>query len=120
MDGRGGRVGPDLSNIGAMLDRRRLVESILQPSKEIAPQFVSWAVARNDGTLFTGVLLEQNADGSLVYGDANNVLIQLKSSDIADRKPQTTSIMPAELVTTMSLRDFRDLLAYLQSPRSVP
>lgn len=120
MDGRGGRVGPDLSNISAMLDRRRLLESILQPSKEIAPQFVSWAVARNDGTLFTGVLLEQNADGSLVYGDANNVLIRLQKSDIADRKPQTTSIMPAELVNMMSLRDLRDLLTYLQNPRSVP
>src|SRR6202020_1337114 len=59
VNGRGGRVGPDLSSLAAGMDRRRLVESILSPSKEIAPQFVAWSVARTDGTVFTGILLEQ-------------------------------------------------------------
>ena len=42
VDGRGGRAGPDLSTLAGGIDRRRLVESILAPSKEIAPQFVAW------------------------------------------------------------------------------
>ncbi|MHB1559287.1 MAG: PVC-type heme-binding CxxCH protein, partial [Isosphaeraceae bacterium] len=37
VDGRGGRVGPDLSTIASAGDRRRLLESILAPSREIAP-----------------------------------------------------------------------------------
>ena len=40
-DGRGSRAGPDLTNLAAGIDRRRLVESIVAPSKEIAPQFVA-------------------------------------------------------------------------------
>ena len=63
VNGRGGRAGPDLSTLAAGMDRRRLVESILTPSKEIAPQFVAWSVARTDGTVFTGVVLEQTPEG---------------------------------------------------------
>ena len=63
VNGRGGRAGPDLSTLAAGMDRRRLVESILTPSKEIAPQFVAWSVARTDGTVFTGILLEQSPEG---------------------------------------------------------
>ena len=113
VNGRGARAGPDLSTLAAGMDRRRLVESILTPSKEIAPQFVAWSVARTDGTVFTGILLEQSPEGSLVFADAQGRLTAVKASEIAERKPQTTSIMPDNLVQTMTLQDFRDLLAFL-------
>ena len=113
VNGRGGRAGPDLSTLAAGMDRRRLVESILTPSKEIAPQFVAWSVARTDGTVFTGILLEQSPDGSLVFADAQGRLTAVKADEIAERKPQTTSIMPDNLIETMTLQDFRDLVAFL-------
>ena len=37
VNGRGGRIGPDLSTIGRSLSREKLIDSILEPSKEIAP-----------------------------------------------------------------------------------
>src|SRR5439155_26203952 len=40
VDGRGGRVGPDLSRTAGTMTRERLIQSILEPSREIAPQFV--------------------------------------------------------------------------------
>ena len=54
VEGRGSRAGPDLTTLSAGVDRRRLLESIVAPSKEIAPQFVPYTVARNDGTVFSG------------------------------------------------------------------
>jgi putative heme-binding domain-containing protein len=113
VNGRGSRAGPDLSTLAAGINRRRLVESILTPSKEIAPQFVAWSVARTDGTVFTGILLEQAPDGSLVFGDAQGQLTVVKAVEIAERKPQTTSIMPDNLTQAMTLQDFRDLVAFL-------
>ena len=65
VQGRGSRAGPDLTTLAAGVDRRRLIESIVSPSKEIAPQFVAYAVARNDGTVFSGILLEQSPEGEL-------------------------------------------------------
>jgi putative membrane-bound dehydrogenase-like protein len=113
VDGRGGRIGPDLSTLAATTDRRRLVESIVAPPREIAPQFVPWSVARTDGTVFTGILLEQSPEGVLVFGDSQGRRIAVKSDEIAERKPQTTSIMPDDLVNTMTIQEFRDLIAFL-------
>jgi len=113
VDGRGGRAGPDLSTLAAGMDRRRLVESILSPSREIAPQFVAWRVARTDGTVFTGILLEQTPEGALVFADSQGRPIAAKAGEIAERKPQTTSIMPDNLVQNMTLQEFRDLVVFL-------
>ncbi len=37
----------------------------------------------------------------------------MKSGDIAERKPQTISIMPEDLARTMTKQEMRDLLAFL-------
>jgi putative heme-binding domain-containing protein len=113
VNGRGGRAGPDLSTLAAGIDRRRLVESIVAPSKEIAPQFVTWSVARTDGTVFTGILLEQSPEGAQVFADSEGRLIAVKPEEVAERKPLTTSIMPENLTQTMTIPEFRDLLAFL-------
>jgi putative heme-binding domain-containing protein len=93
----------------------RLVESILRPSKEIAPQFTPWTVARTDGTVFSGILIEQSPEGMCTFADSKGSLITIKSDEIAERKPQPASIMPDNLAQLMSVQDFRDLLAYLES-----
>jgi len=113
IEGRGGRAGPDLSTLAGGVDRRRLVESILTPSKEIAPQFVTWSIARTDGIVFTGILLEQSPEGMLVFGGPEGRLIAIKAGEIAERKPQAASIMPDNLAQTMTIEEFRDLLAFL-------
>jgi putative heme-binding domain-containing protein len=118
VNGRGGRTGPDLSAQAAASDRRRLVESIVAPSKEIAPQFVAWSVARTDGTVVTGVLVEESPEGALVLADSQGRRVTIKADEISQRKLQATSIMPADLVKTMTVQEFRDLIAFLsrQSP----
>src|SRR5262249_12364747 len=45
IDGRGAAIGPVLSTIGKALSREKLIDSILTPSKEIAPQFTSWIIS---------------------------------------------------------------------------
>jgi len=119
VDGRGGRAGPELSTLASTTDRRRLIESILAPSREIAPQFVAWSVARTDGTVFTGILLDQAPDGGLIFADSQGRRIAIKYDDIAERKPQATSIMPADLARAMTIQEFRDLLSFLEDRKEV-
>lgn len=113
VDGRGGRVGPDLTYLDKGMDRRRLVQSILQPSLEIAPQFVAWSVARTDGTVFSGVLVGESPEGKLTFADAEGKLIEVHPSDIDERKPQSKSIMPDNVAQTLTTQEFRDLVAFL-------
>jgi putative membrane-bound dehydrogenase-like protein len=114
VDGRGGGAGPDLSTLSDGGNRRRLVESIVTPSKEIAPQFTTWSVAKTDGTVLSGILLEQSPEGALVFADSQARRIVVKLEEIAERKPQAVSIMPDHLADTMTLQEFRDVLAFLQ------
>ncbi len=115
VDGRGGKIGPDLTVGARNLDRRRLIESILSPSKEIAPQFTVWNVLTTDGRTQTGILLsEQAKEATQTFGDTSGKTFTVKIADVESRTPQQLSIMPTGLERQMTTQEFRDLLAFLQ------
>jgi putative heme-binding domain-containing protein len=114
IDGRGGEVGPDLSRIGAALSRDRLIDSILEPSKEVAPRYTSWLIATRDGKTRTGVVLGETNDSKLLVADAQGKVEAIPRLDVEERRALPTSIMPADLHTLMTRQEFRDLLAFLQ------
>lgn len=117
VNGRGGIVGPDLSTVGGALTRERLVESILEPSKEVAPRFVLWRVATRDGRVLDGRILQEDPSGSLVLIDAQGQTTSLKASEIEERRPSQLSIMPENLQAAMTRRELLDLIAFLESLR---
>lgn len=112
IEGRGGAIGPDLSTIGK-LPERRILESIVAPSSEVAPQFVPWTIVKTDGRVVTGVLVTERGEDQL-YADAQGTLFHVKHSEIDDRQPQNKSIMPDGLVDQLTDRELRDLLALLR------
>lgn len=114
VNGRGGKVGPDLSKIGASFTREKLIDSILEPSKEVSPQFTSWQVIHTDGRVFTGMIVHEN-EGKTILGDNEGKTIELKTHEIEERRPVKTSVMPERLTDRMTVQEWRDLLAYLQS-----
>ena len=114
VNGRGGRVGPDLSRIGVSKDRQQLILSILEPGREIAPQYVAWAFETTDGKVLTGMIVHEN-EGKTTIGDAEGKATELKTIDIVQRVPQAKSIMPEKLPDQMTLQEFRDLIAFLES-----
>jgi putative heme-binding domain-containing protein len=117
VDGRGGVAGPDLAAAGRALRRDKLVESIVNPSKEVAPLFVAWTVARTDGTVFDGLLIDETAEGVQTYVNRQGEVVTLPKSQVEERRPSPTSIMPENLARTMTRREFRDLIAYLRQPK---
>ncbi len=113
VDGRGGKVGPDLSTIGGALNRDRLIESILEPSKEIAPAFVSWTITTRDGKVRTGVVVDEGPNSTVTVADAQGKLETLMRQDIEERVASKQSLMPDNLPEQMTPQEFLDLLAYL-------
>lgn len=114
-EGRGAVVGPDLSVIGRT-ERRHLLESILQPSVQVAPHFQAWVLATQDGKVRTGMLVGTNLD-EYTYLDEKGNLFKVNTRDLADSQPAATSLMPNGLVDQLTDQEIRDLLAYLQSLR---
>ena len=117
--GRGAVVGPDLSLIGRQGDRTALLRSLLEPQRDIAPQYHPTALELRDGTTFTGLLLR--AASSEVYRDPTGQERTFQPADILRRTELPTSLMPPGLVAALTDSEVRDLLAFLQgAPRGAP
>ncbi len=113
VNGRGGEAGPDLSAIGRSLDREKIARSILTPSKDIAPQYTTWLIATRSGQVFTGILLLEDPRGTITLGDAQGKTVEIPVADIEERRAQTKSIMPDNLIDQMTRQEFRDLVEFL-------
>ena len=116
--GRGNVVGPDLSLVGQQGTRQAILQSILEPSREVAPQFYPTQLLLEDGTSFTGILLRSS--DRHVYRDLTGKERTFYEKDIAERVELKTSVMPVGLPATLTDRDLRDLLAFLVSSSAEP
>lgn len=115
VNGRGGIVGPDLSTIGNVLNRDKLVESIVDPSREIAPMFVLWKIRTKKGDIVDGRILDEDPapTGEILLIDAQGKQTKVKNQEIDDRQASKVSIMPEKLPERMTREDFRDLIEFL-------
>ena len=111
----GGALGPDLSVIGRVANRDRIIDSILDPSKEIAPQFVQHTIGTKSGESFAGILTGQQSDGTvtLLMNDSRGVIVP--GSQVGSRENSKVSLMPDDLEQGLTVQEFRDLLAFLLS-----
>ena len=117
IEGSGGSVGPDLSTIGRASKREKLVSSLFQPSRDIAPQFAQYLVETRDGESYSGRVLGADADGSLTLVTGEGQAVYLPKSQIAEQRILTLSMMPDGLLDGLSVEDFADLMAFLESRR---
>jgi putative membrane-bound dehydrogenase-like protein len=112
--GRGARTGPDLTSLSGHMTSRRVLESILTPSREIGPLYVPWKILTVDGQVLTGLKLHAPGIGTaLRFQGADGNHFEVKLSDIEDQEPVQQSIMPAGLEQSMSVQELRDLIAFL-------
>lgn len=116
VDGRGAAVGPELTTIGSALNGARLVQSIIAPSREMAPQYTAWSVALTDGRTLTGVLVGETVEGQQ-YVDAQGRVWSVRPQEVAARQPSRESIMPANLVHPLTATELRDLLTFLSEQK---
>ncbi|MFQ5733829.1 MAG: PVC-type heme-binding CxxCH protein, partial [Planctomycetaceae bacterium] len=115
VNGRGGKIGPDLSTIARTANRHKLAQSILEPSKEIAPQFTLWSFVMTSGKVHHGMILGDTRDNKQRIGTAEGKVVELPADKIELRRPQNKSVMPDKLIDRLTATEFRDLLAFLES-----
>ena len=113
----GGAVGPDLTSVSGKFSPRDLLESIIEPSKEISDQYGSITFTMKDGNVTMGRIVNMKDD--VVQVNTNmmdpNALASIKRSDIKSMEPSKMSMMPPGLINTLKEDDVLDLLAYLLS-----
>ena len=99
------------------MTRERLVQSIVDPGREIAPMFTNWSILTKDGEVKTGIHVGDEVDGRMKYADQNGRVFHVHPNDIDRRQPSSQSVMPAGQVENLTAQELRDLLAFLESSR---
>ena len=91
------------------------MQSILHPSRDIAPQFVTHTIETKDAREFSGLLIGQsvNEGATLFMADGRAVLVP--PGQIAAQNQSKVSLMAEGLAEALTIQDFRDLLAFLLS-----
>ena len=112
-EGRGSVVGPDLTRIDRVGERAWLLESILNPNAEIAPEYLPRTVTFHDGSEFTGIRLRSSTREAM--RDAAGRSVSFNRDDIAAMEELQVSFMPTGLPLMLTDRELRDLVAFLES-----
>ncbi len=109
--GSGGRVGPDLSSIGASAQVDYLIESLLVPGKAVKEAYHSLIVETDEGQIVTGIQVRRD-DQELVLRDAEDRESVIPLSSI-EEESIGGSIMPAGLVDSLTQAELVDLVRFL-------
>jgi len=115
IEDHGGQIGPDLSTIARGADREKLMQSILHPSRDIAPQFVAHTIEAKDGQEYTGLLIGQSVNEGTTLFMADGRAVLIPPSQVAAQTQSKVSLMPEGLADALTVQDFRNLLAFLLS-----
>jgi putative membrane-bound dehydrogenase-like protein len=110
--GQGHRVGPDLSGIAGRAPEALLVD-ILDPNRDVEPDYVTLAAATRRGQVLAGLLAEETAT-TVKLRRAEGAEETLLRSELDELRPTGQSLMPEGLEQSLSLQDLADLIAFLR------
>jgi putative heme-binding domain-containing protein len=110
----GGKLGPDLTRIGQVRQRRDLLESIVFPSASFVRSYEPLMVVTASGRIETG-LLRKDALAEVVLAKSATEEVHIARDDIEELLPGTVSIMPQGLDRQLSLGELADLVAFLEA-----
>jgi putative heme-binding domain-containing protein len=111
--GRGGDLGPDLSNL-IHRDYASVLRDITHPSFAINPDYLSYSVILTDGRTLSGVV--HNTEGAIEIGDANGIKTKVAAGDIDEMTPSAVSTMPEGMMKDLGEERLRDLMTFLVTP----
>jgi putative heme-binding domain-containing protein len=113
--GKGGRLGPDLSRVGAARTQSALVREIRTPHEWIPPAYETVTVVTKDGQKVRGVKKNEDAFSIQVMDMRERIQGYLKSN--VEVQYDKNSLMPAFDPKRLSDGDLSDLVGYLSTLR---
>jgi putative heme-binding domain-containing protein len=116
INNQGGAVGPHLDGVGNR-GLERLLEDVLDPSRNVDPAFRYSTLTLKDGTAFSGLQRREEGE-TIVFVDATGKETSFAKKDIESRVESQSSLMPDGFSEAIPLADFNNLMAFLLSTGS--
>ncbi|HWY20334.1 MAG TPA: c-type cytochrome [Candidatus Acidoferrum sp.] len=125
VEGKGGRVGPELTAVGGSRTREAIVDSVRNPSrrlawgltestKEFPQEYETIAAVTADGKEIKGVALNEDSF-SVQMMDSSEQIYLLEKDKLRSFKKSRESMMPVYKPDVLSDKDLDDIVAYLVS-----
>jgi putative heme-binding domain-containing protein len=109
--GAGGKVGPDLTSIGASAPMDYLVESVLAPNKKIKEGYHSILIQTKDDQEFSGILVREDQQQLFVRNAAGQE-VSIPKNNVKTRATGA-SLMPGGLIDSVNEAERLDLFRFL-------
>jgi putative heme-binding domain-containing protein len=109
---QGVQLGPDLITVKAK-GRDGILTAILDPNKEVAPQFIAYTVETKDGQSLTGFITKDDASGLTLkmIGGAEQTIPR---NQIKGSSSSGLSLMPEGIEAGMDVQAMADLLTFIE------
>lgn len=116
-DNEGGAQGPDLTVASGRFSARDLLESIVDPSKEISDQYAAMVFVDDRGKVVTGRIVNYSGDNMSVMTNMldPNGLVNVNQRKVESIEKSKVSMMPEGLLDSFHEDEILDLVAYLLS-----
>jgi len=123
VNGKGGRLGPDLSSTGASRSveylteslrnpSKRLAEGISEPLKDFSQEYETVTVVTVDGTKLQGVVLNEDSF-TVQMLDTREQLHPFEKSKLRSYVKTRESLMPAYDAKALPEKELKDIIAFL-------
>jgi len=125
VNGKGGRLGPELSGVGGSRTREALIDSVREPSrrlawgltestKEFPQEYESATAVTADGKTIRGVTLNEDSFTVQIM-DSNERIHLLEKDKLKSFEKTRESAMPKYDADVLSDKDLEDIVAFLVS-----
>ncbi|MDP1816215.1 MAG: c-type cytochrome [Leadbetterella sp.] len=108
--------GPFMGQIGSIMNREQIAESILKPNASISQGFASVLIEAKGDMSYMGFVTEETST-QLTLRDIGGNVSKIKKTDIISRKELETSMMPAGLANALSYEELASLITFLANQK---
>src|SRR5579862_2419525 len=123
VEGKGGRLGPELTSVGASRTREAIIDSVRNPSrrlawglteatKEFPQEYETVTVVTADGQQIKGVTLNEDSFSVQVM-DSGEKIYLLEKDQLRSFQKSRESMMPRYNPDILSDKDLEDIVAFL-------
>jgi putative heme-binding domain-containing protein len=108
--------GPFMGQIGSIMNREQIAESILKPDASISQGFATVMITAKGNKSYTGFVTAETAD-RITMRDIAGQVTTIRTADILSRKELEHSMMPPGLANSLSYEEFASLITFLSQQK---
>ena len=115
VNGLGGSLGPELSQLGTRFSIKNIAEAIVEPSQTVSDRYRNTIYYLKNGNTISGRLIEETENELIISVNpfSPDITSKINKKDIVERKESLQSTMPPGLINSLNEQELSDLMAFL-------